>query len=75
MKRECDALVAIVEKRKAELLNTINSEYQSKLDELCGTIRKYENTLQRSGGLVEFTQEALKEENPVIFLQVRFVKK
>ncbi|EDO28147.1 predicted protein, partial [Nematostella vectensis] len=70
VKKECDALLAIVEKKKAELLDNVNSEYNAKLAELHETILECDKTLQQSLGLVEFSQEALKEDNPVTFLQV-----
>ena len=70
VRRECDALVAIVEKRKGELLGAVNMEYQAKLDELRDIINKYEQALGRAAGLAEFTREALKEDNPATFLQV-----
>ncbi|XP_020900175.1 E3 ubiquitin-protein ligase TRIM9 [Exaiptasia diaphana] len=69
VKKECDALLVIIEKKKAELLDNINSAYNDKLSELHDTIRHCDKTLQQSLGLVEFSQEALKEENPVTFLQ------
>ncbi|EDO40277.1 predicted protein [Nematostella vectensis] len=69
VKKECDALLAIVEKKKAELLDNVNSEYNEKLAELHETILECDKTLQQSLGLVEFSQEALKEDNPVTFLQ------
>lgn len=70
MKKECDLLLAIIEKKKAELLENINSAYNDKLNELHETIRRCDKTLQQSLGLVEFSEEAFKENNPVTFLQV-----
>lgn len=73
MKRECDSLISIVEKKKAELLKRISDEYQEKLSELSNTMNQCEQVLLQADGLAEFTQEALKEENPATFLQVKNV--
>lgn len=73
VKRECDSLISIVEKKKAELLKRVNDEYQEKLSELSNTMNQCEQVLLQGDGLAEFTQEALKEENPATFLQVRNV--
>ena len=70
MKRECDSLTAIVEKKKAELLKRVSDEYQDKLGELNDAMHLCEHVLLQGDGLVEFTQEALKEDNPATFLQV-----
>lgn len=70
MKRECDSLISIVEKKKVELLKRITDEYQEKLDELGSAMHQCEQVLLQGDGLAEFTQEALKEDNPATFLQV-----
>lgn len=70
MKRECDSLTAIVEKKKAELLKRVSDEYQDKLGELNDAMHLCEHVLLQGDGLAEFTQEALKEDNPATFLQV-----
>lgn len=67
-------LLAIIEKKKAELLQNINSAYNDKLNELHETIRRCDETLQQSLGLVEFSKEAFKENNPVTFLQVHKIR-
>ena len=73
MKRECDSLISILEKKKAELLKRVSEEYQEKLDELNRAMNQCENVLLQGDGLAEFTQEALKEDNPATFLQVTSV--
>ena len=70
MKRECDSLISIVEKKKIELLKRITDEYQEKLGELGNAMHQCEHVLLQGDGLAEFTQEALKEDNPATFLQV-----
>lgn len=70
VKREIDSLISIVEKKKAELLKRVNDEYQEKLEELNDAMHKCEHVLLQGDGLAEFTQEALKEDNPATFLQV-----
>lgn len=74
MKRECDSLISILEKKKAELLKRVSDEYQDKLSELSNAMNQCEQVLLLADGLAEFTQEALKEESPVTFLQVKNVK-
>ena len=69
VKKECDALISIVIKKKAELLSRVNAEYNDKLNELHEAIRRGEETLQRSEGLVEYSREAMKETNAITFLQ------
>ena len=70
VKRECDSLVSIVEKKKVELLKRVSDEYQEKLAELNDAMQQCEHVLLQGDGLAEFTQEALKEDNPATFLQV-----
>ena len=70
VKRECDSLISIVEKKKVELLKRVGDEYQDKIAELNDAMHKCENVLLQGDGLAEFTQEALKEDNPATFLQV-----
>ena len=70
MKKECDALISIVIKKKAELLSHVNTEYNDKLNELHEAIRQCEETLHGSEGLVEYSREAMKEDNAITFLQV-----
>ena len=74
MKRECDSLISIVEKKKVELLKRVSDEYQEKVAELSSAMHQCEHVLLQGDGLAEFTQEALKEDNPAIFLQVSRVK-
>ncbi|XP_068681372.1 E3 ubiquitin-protein ligase TRIM9-like [Montipora foliosa] len=69
VKRECDSLISIVEKKKAELLKRVSDEYQEKLAELNSAMHQCEHVLLQGDGLAEFTQEALKEDNPATFLQ------
>lgn len=73
VKRECDSLISIVEKKKVELLKRVSDEYQEKLAELNDAIQQCENVLLQGDGLAEFTQEALKEDNPATFLQVSVI--
>ena len=73
MKRECDSLISIVEKKKVELLKRVSDEYQDKLSELSNAMNQCEQVLLQGDGLAEFTQEALKEESPATFLQVKNV--
>ena len=73
MKRECDSLISIVEKKKVELLKRVSDEYQDKLSELSNAMNQCEQVLLKGDGLAEFTQEALKEESPATFLQVKNV--
>jgi len=70
VKRECDSLLSIVEKKKVELLKRVSDEYQEKLAELNDAMHQCEHVLLQGDGLAEFTQEALKEDNPATFLQV-----
>lgn len=70
VKRECDSLLSIMEKKKVELLKRISDEYQEKLAELNDAMQQCEHVLLQGDGLAEFTQEALKEDNPATFLQV-----
>ena len=74
MKRECDSLISIVEKKKVELLKRVSDEYQEKVAELSSAMHHCEHVLLQGDGLAEFTQEALKEDNPATFLQVSRVK-
>lgn len=62
-----------MEKKKVELLKRVSDEYQEKLSELNDAMHKCENVLLQGDGLAEFTQEALKEENPATFLQVSVI--
>ena len=59
-----------MEKKKAELFKRVGDEYQDKLGELSDAMHQCENILLQGDGLAEFTQEALKEDNPATFLQV-----
>ena len=70
VKRECDSLISIVEKKKVELLKRVSDEYQEKVGELNDAMHQCEHVLLQGDGLAEFTQEALKEDNPATFLQV-----
>lgn len=70
VKKECDSLISIVEKKKVEFLKRVSDEYQEKLGELNGAMHQCEHVLLQGDGLAEFTQEALKEDNPATFLQV-----
>ena len=70
VKRECDSLLSIMEKKKVELLKRVSDEYQEKLAELNDAMNQCEDVLLQGDGLAEFTQEALKEDNPATFLQV-----
>ena len=70
VKRECDSLLSIMEKKKMELLKRVSDEYQEKLAELNDAMNQCEDVLLQGDGLAEFTQEALKEDNPATFLQV-----
>lgn len=60
-----------MEKKKVELLKRVTEEYQDKLDEINKAMHQCEHVLLQGDGLAEFTQEALKEDNPATFLQVR----
>lgn len=53
-----------------ELLKRVSDEYQEKLAELNDAMHQCEEVLLQGDGLAEFTQEALKEDNPATFLQV-----
>lgn len=70
VKKECDWLISIVEKKKVEFLKRVSDEYQEKLGELNGAMHQCEHVFLQGDGLAEFTQEALKEDNPATFLQV-----
>lgn len=63
-----------MEKKKVELLKRVTEEYQDKLDEINKAMHQCEHVLLQGDGLAEFTQEALKEDNPATFLQVRYKK-
>ena len=69
VKRECDSLLSIMEKKKVELLKRVSDEYQEKLAELNDAMHQCEHVLLQGDGLAEFTQEALEEDNPATFLQ------
>ena len=63
-----------MEKKKVELLKRVTEEFQDKLDEIDKAMHQCEHVLLQGDGLAEFTQEALKEDNPATFLQVRYKK-
>lgn len=63
-----------MEKKKVELLKRVTEEFQDKLDEINKAMHQCEHVLLQGDGLAEFTQEALKEDNPATFLQVRYKK-
>ena len=71
MKKECEALVLMVEKKKSEMLRHVSVEYSNKLKSLTDEIKVCDEKLQQGEGLVEYTQEALKETNAISFLKVR----
>ena len=70
MKRQCDLLISIIERRKEELLDDINSEYNKKAVELCDSLQNCEKQLHQCQALAEFISEALAEPNSIYFMRV-----
>ncbi|NXM83291.1 TRI54 protein, partial [Oenanthe oenanthe] len=65
-----DALYAILEERKKELLQSIAAEQEAKLQRVRGLIRQYGDHLEASSKLVESAIQAMEEPQMALYLQV-----
>ncbi|EDO41245.1 predicted protein [Nematostella vectensis] len=70
---QCDGLIQFIENRKMELINAINKEMQTKVENVKQQITEYEHTLKDTVGLLGYSREALKETDPASFLLVRTI--
>uniref|UniRef100_A0A5S6QUH1 RING-type E3 ubiquitin transferase n=1 Tax=Trichuris muris TaxID=70415 RepID=A0A5S6QUH1_TRIMR len=67
---QCDRMIAALQQRKEALLNMAMREKEHKNRLLRDQISSCTNLLQKTNGLIQFCIEALKEVDPVAFLQV-----
>jgi len=67
---QCDTLVQALLERKQDLLDFIKMEKEEKLMALKEQVASCTCKLQQTTGLLQFCIEALKETDPVAFLQV-----
>ncbi|NXV74782.1 TRI63 ligase, partial [Atlantisia rogersi] len=66
-----DALAALLEEKKSELLQRITHEQSDKTDFVQGLIRRYKEQLEKSSRLVETAIQAMEETGGATFLMVR----
>ncbi|XP_074656960.1 E3 ubiquitin-protein ligase TRIM9-like [Tubulanus polymorphus] len=67
---QCDALIEAVKRRKQHLLDSIRKERDQKIYNLKEQVSHCTGKLQRTTGLLQFSIEVLKEQDPTAFLQV-----
>ncbi|KHJ46381.1 b-box zinc finger [Trichuris suis] len=67
---QCDQMIAALQQRKEALLNMAMREKEHKNRLLRDQITSCTNLLQKTNGLVQFCIEALKEADPVAFVQI-----
>jgi tripartite motif-containing protein 9/67 len=67
---QVDAIIESLQKRKQELINFIQKEKEYKLRTLKTEVTSHGQRLQQTTALIQFCIEALKETDPLAFLQV-----
>ncbi|KRX61510.1 E3 ubiquitin-protein ligase TRIM9 [Trichinella sp. T9] len=67
---QCDKLIVAIEQRKQELLDLALREKETKNQLFRDQISNCTNQLQKTTGLVQFCIEALKEVDPIAFIQI-----
>ncbi|KRZ14047.1 E3 ubiquitin-protein ligase TRIM9 [Trichinella zimbabwensis] len=67
---QCDKLIVAIEQRKQELLDLALREKETKNQLFRDQIFNCTNQLQKTTGLVQFCIEALKEVDPIAFIQI-----
>ena len=65
-----EALCAVLEERKAELLQALAREQEQKLQRVRGLIRQYGDHLEASSKLVESAIQSMEEPQMALYLQV-----
>ena len=68
---QCDALIQAIRAREEQLLLTVRAEKERKQDVYKDQLTHCSKRLQRATGLLQFSIEALKENDAGAFLQVR----
>ena len=68
---QCDALIQAIRARQEQLLLTVRAEKERKQDVFKDQLTHCSKRLQRATGLLQFSIEALKENDAGAFLQVR----
>lgn len=66
-----DAVAALLEEKKSELLQRITREQSDKTGFVQGLIRQYKEQLEKSSRLVETAIQAMEETRGAAFLMVR----
>jgi len=69
---QVDAIIESLQKRKQELINFIQKEKEYKLRSLKTEVSSQGQRLQQTTALIQFCIEALKETDPLAFLQVSY---
>jgi tripartite motif-containing protein 9/67 len=67
---QCDALIEAIRLRKQQLLDSIEREKDQKIMMFKDQVAHCTGKLQRTTGLLQFSIEVLKEQDPNAFLQV-----
>ncbi|ESO09821.1 hypothetical protein HELRODRAFT_117052 [Helobdella robusta] len=68
--RQCDQLIEAIKQHKRKLLSTIQSEKSQKLQTFKNQMVQCSGKVQKTTGLLQFSIEVLKENDPVSFLQI-----
>lgn len=68
---QIDAIVEALQQRKLELCNFIKKEKEYKLRSLKAEVSSHTQRLQQTTSLIQFCIEALKETDPLAYLQVK----
>jgi hypothetical protein len=70
MAHQMDAIIECLQKRKQELMDFIRKEKEYKLRSLKAEVTSHGQRLGQTTALIQFCIEALKETDPLAFLQV-----
>lgn len=71
VRRQCDALIEAVERRKSELISSISQHRLRKHQSFNEHMSECTTKLHRNTGLLQFAIETLKESDPSAFLLVK----
>ena len=67
---QCDSLIEAIKQRKKELIGQINLEKKQKQQIFREQVNHCTQVLQKTTGLLQFSIEVLKENDPAAYLQV-----
>lgn len=65
-------MIQTLEKKKEELISYINAEIERKVALIHQQYSSYNDHIQRTTGFLQFSIEALKQNDPAVYLQVCF---